>query len=272
MKRRRILIAVVLPLLLAAAVLVLGILLPDWLLRRQETALLGQANSVPVDAVRPYGDGYDEIKRELLTSSRFMFSSETFNFEESSEEEMADTLYAGQTFLNAWQGNAEKYGITLGNLLNEGEIDLEKVTGEEENVWALNINPISDSDDQMGGIYAVTLTPSGIPFYASGTAMIGEEENSEQIWQALRDTYQSEYGLIFNVTQQSVYGQENGISDQNNLSEQDYDGFGRIYTAVSSDLSLHLEMQWEVFREDLDSPWQCWFNYVLTENTGNDFE
>lgn len=269
MKRRRILTAVILPLLLAAAVLALGILLPDWLLRRQENQLLGQASTVPVDAVRPYGDGYDEMKRELLTSSRVMFGSGMLNFEESTEEEMQNTLDAGRAFLDTWRENAKKYGITMDSLLNEGETYLEKVAGEDENVWALNIYTLGDG--QLDGIYAATLTPSGIPFYASGNAMIGGEENSEQIWQALRDTYQSEYGLNFNVTLQTVYDRENGVSDQSNLSESGYEGFDRTYTAVSSDLSLYLEMQWEIFRDDPKSPWQCWFSYVLTENTGNDF-
>ena len=270
MKRRRILTAMLLPLVLAAAVLALGILLPDWLLRRQETALLGQANSVPMDAVRPYGDDYDETKQELLTTSRMMFGVEPLTFEESSEEEMQNTLHAGRAFLDTWRENAEKYGITMDSLLNEGETYLEKVAGEDEDesVWALSINTLGDIQEY--GIYAATMTPSGIPFYTSGNALIGGEENSEQIWQALRDTYQSVCGLNFNVTLQTVNDRENGVSDQSNLSESGYEGFDRVYTAVSSDLSLYLEMQWEIFREDPESPWQCWFSYVLTENTEND--
>ena len=264
MKRRRILTAVILPLLLAAAVLALGILLPDWLLRRQENQLLEQASTVPVDAVRPYGDSYDEMKQQLIASSRVMFGDEMLTFEESSEDEMWDTLEAGREFLNTWRENAKKYGITMDDLLNDGEIDLETVTGEDKSAWALSINTLGDG--QLDGIYAATLTPSGIPFYASGNAMIGGEENSEQIWQALRDTYQSEYGLNFNVTLQTVYDRGNGVSDQSNLSEQGYEGFDRTYTAVSSDLSLYLEMQWEIFRDDPKSPWQCWFSYVLMEN------
>ena len=62
MKRRNILTAVLLPVLLAAAVLILGTLVPGWLLGRQEEKLRAQANTVPVDAVRPYGDDYDETE------------------------------------------------------------------------------------------------------------------------------------------------------------------------------------------------------------------
>ena len=271
MKRRNILTAVLLPVLLAAAVLVLGTLVPGWLLGRQEEKLRAQANTVPVDAVRPYGDGYDETKRELLNSSRVMFGSGMLTFDESTVEEMQDTLYAWRAFLDTWRENAKKYGITMDSLLNKGETYLEKVSNEDEDesVWALSINTLGDIPEN--GIYVATMTPSGIPFYASGIALIGGEEDSEQIWQALRDTYQSECGLNFNVTLQSVYDRENGVSDQSNLSESGYENVDRVYTAVSSDLSLYLEMRWEIFRADPKSPGQCWFNYVLTENTGNDF-
>ena len=57
-----------LPVLLAVCMLALGALVPGYLLDRQEQELLQSTNTVPVSDVRPYGEGYDQMKVDLMAA------------------------------------------------------------------------------------------------------------------------------------------------------------------------------------------------------------
>lgn len=146
MKRRNILTAVLLPVLLAAAVLVLGTLVPGWLLGRQEEKLRAQANTVPVDAVRPYGDDYDEMKQELLGGIRTMFAQEDCKYEDVAEKDVSDTVSAALEFLQTWSDRTEQYGVWLGNDLVSGQIFLQKITSSVSNSYALTLDVMAGKD------------------------------------------------------------------------------------------------------------------------------
>ena len=145
MKRRNILTAVLLPVLLAAAVLILGTLVPGWLLGRQEEKLRAQANTVPVDAVRPYGDDYDEMKQELLGGIHAIFALEDNKYEDVAEKDVSDTVSAALEFLQTWSDRTEQYGVWLGNDLVSGQIFLQKITCSASDSYALTLWAVVNS-------------------------------------------------------------------------------------------------------------------------------
>lgn len=265
MKRRNILTAVLLPILLAAAVLVLGTLVPSWLLGRQEEKLRAQASTVPVDAVRPYGDDYDEMKNELVSGIRAIFGQEEYDYEDVSEKEVSDTVDAASEFMQAWSGRTEQYGVWLENDLLPGQVYLQKITSSASDGWALTLD--AEIDREPYGIFAAAVSTSGIPIFMNIRMENIDGDAVRDVWHCLLNTYQSQCGLSFNVILESEYGPAVDQADSNaNVSG---DGFVQSYAAVSSDLSLRLELNWESFETKYDS--ECWFYVTMTENTENNF-
>ena len=265
MKRRNILTAVLLPVLLAAAVLVLGTLVPGWLLGRQEEKLRAQANTVPVDAVRPYGDDYDEMKQELLGGIRTLFAREDCKYEDVAEKDVSDTVSAASEFLQTWSDKTEQHGVWLGNDLVSGYVYLRKITSSASDSYALTLDAVDGWEPY--GIYSAAVSANGIPIYACARMDGADSAVVGYLWQSLRETYQSRCGLSFNVILKSEYGASTNAADDD--AAVSGDGSVRSYAAVSSDMSLRLELNWESFETKYGS--ECWFYMTLTENEENDF-
>lgn len=265
MKRRNILTAVLLPVLLAAAVLILGTLVPGWLLGRQEEKLRAQANTVPVDAVRPYGDDYDEMKQELLGGIHAIFALEDNKYEDVAEKDVSDTVSAALEFLQTWSDRTEQYGVWLGNDLVSGQIFLQKITSSASDSYALTLDVMAGQEPY--GVYSASVSENGIPIYVCVRMDGADSTVVGYLWQSLRETYQSRCGLSFNVILESEYGASTNAADDD--AAVSGDGSVRSYAAVSSDMSLRLELNWESFETKYGS--ECWFYMTLTENTENDF-
>ena len=194
-------------------------LVPGWLLGRQEEKLRAQANTVPVDAVRPYGDDYDEMKQELLGGIRTMFAREDCKYEDVAEKDVSDTVSAASGFLQTWATRRSSTASGSGMTLCRGRSSF-KITSSASDSYALTLD-VMTGQGPMAFIthpYPKTVSQSmcASEWMAPTVPVVG------YLWQSLRETYQSRCGLSFNVILESgMVHLQNAADDDAAISVMD---------------------------------------------------
>ena len=208
----------VLPVLLAAAILALGVLIPGYLLDRQEQELLSSANAVPVSDVRPYGDDYSEMINTLLAAIRLQ-NSDGFGVESTrpdiwNDGQVQTTMDQFDAFMSEFSLQVADRGYVLEELVQLTYDSYYPLTDPQQEEWLLYL----DCLDLNSGLYSYTgLVPElGVPVLMALDTLPQGYVDPQVLWDALRATYQQRCGLIFTDT-------EIEMSDSQNKSEQSLD-------------------------------------------------
>lgn len=208
----------VLPVLLAAAILALGVLIPGYLLDRQEQELLSSANAVPVSDVRPYGDDYSEMINTLLAAIRLQ-NSDGFGVESTRQDiwndgQVQTTMDQFDAFMSEFSLQVADRGYVLEELVQLTYDSYYPLTDPQQEEWLLYL----DCLDLNSGLYSYTgLVPElGVPVLMALDTLPQGYVDPQVLWDALRATYQQRCGLIFTDT-------EIEMSDSQNKSEQSLD-------------------------------------------------
>ena len=146
-----------------------------------------------------------------------------------------------------------------------GYVYPQKITSSASDSYALTLDAVDGQEPY--GVYTAFVSENGIPIYVCARMDGADSTVVGYLWKSLRETYQSRCGLSFNVILESEYGGSTNAADDN--AAVSGDGSVRSYAAVSSDMSLRLELSWESFETKYGS--ECWFYMTLTENEENDF-
>ena len=208
----------VLPVLLAAAILALGVLIPGYLLDRQEQELLSSANAVPVSDVRPYGDDYSEMINTLLAAIRLQ-NSDGFGVESTrpdiwNDGQVQTTMDQFDAFMSEFSLQVADRGYVLEELVQLTYDSYYPLTDPQQEEWLLYL----DCLDLNSGLYSYTgLVPElGVPVLMALDTLPQGYVDPQVLWDALRATYQQRCGLIFTDT-------EIEMSDSQKKSEQSLD-------------------------------------------------
>lgn len=274
MRVKRFILSVALPLFLAAVILALGTLIPSELLEQQKERFGQKVSAVPVSDVRPYGDEYEEMRQNLLSSIRVLrdahYGSELTGDRMSQISERCwESFYQ---FLDYWRELTGDWGYYFGGL--------ERLTAVEENYLS---SGAMDADfvlmlgflDSKYGYYHTFCVDdaTGTPMQMEIHCPIEEYFSPWVLWGSLLAAYQEQCGLVFGEAAVSmvVNGYTQGASDQGIMEDMALKAvYNEEYTsvrfsAVSNDLTFQLRMAVEAYSGDQ------WLVVVeLTENISED--
>lgn len=244
MKKR---IAVILPLLLAALILMAGAVIPQVAFRRQRQDYLNQRLSVPVEEVQPYGEEYEERKNKLLTSVRLLRL-----LEDSGKSEVL-------AIADADRETAQRYRDGLNKMWDFFALMEETIPGfdsgavknypADEKNWIYAPGDMDNALGQIGmyaeeyGVYNMICfdLETGLPIYME-LYLIMEEETADvsALWEGLLAAYEKVSGITFN-SQSPVVDQDGGILQFAEGNEAGY---------ISIKDPLYDQIQWEAVSAD----------------------
>lgn len=141
MRAGRFLLRWLLPVVLAAGILVLGALAPGYLLDRQSQALLHSANTVPVEDVRPYGDDYNDMLTTLLAAIRLQYSDD-FGIEFTQQDlwNVQTTIDQFDAFLSELSIQVADRGYWLEGLVQLIYANYSPLTDPRQEEWLLYLD------------------------------------------------------------------------------------------------------------------------------------
>lgn len=267
MKVRQFLFSVALPLFLASLILALGTLIPSAMLRRQAQGYTKEVSQVEISDVRPYGDSYEETKKNLLNAihvldnARYMDEGRSLQMAEKSGHTVTE-LYA---FLENWNLKLAEEGWVLDVLIDGLTVDvvtwLEDESGEHQ-VFHAESYELKSGRRSFFTQDPVTGTPVGMNLNFSRTQEIDPQALSD----SLQKVYYEQCGLLFNQLYVDYSTLENGQSIDADLdSFQKAAELGQMpeahFIALSSDLTFYLELYVGCW----DDGWNICVN--LCENT-----
>lgn len=189
-----------LPVVLAAGILVLGALAPGYLLDRQSQALLHSANTVPVEDVRPYGDDYNDMLTTLLAAIRLQYSDD-FGIEFTQQDiwNVQTTIDQFDTFLSELSLQVADRGYWLEGLVQLIYANYSPLTDPRQEEWLLYLDCWDVNSSRYS--YVGVVPELGVPVFMVLDAIPQEYVDPQALWEALEATYQQQYGLIFTDTE-----------------------------------------------------------------------
>ena len=192
-----------LPVLLAACILMLGALAPGYLLDHQARGLLHSTNAVPVEDVRPYGDDYNEMINALLAAIRLQ-NSDGFGIPSSRQDiwdngQIQATIDQFDAFQSELSVQVADRGYWLEGLMQLTYESYYPLTNTQREEWLMAL----DCLDLNSGFHSyVGVVPElGVPLLMVVDTLPQEYVDPQALWDALRATYQQRYGLIFTDTE-----------------------------------------------------------------------
>lgn len=257
--KRRVWLAVALPVVLAAAMLTLGTLVPDWLLSRREMGYSDTTAQAAIADVHPYGDQYETVKQSLLTTIKVRDSyddgayddevleqsgsavNETggYDAEPSHWDAAASGMEKMDEFLSKWADEIAAAGdfwmSGLTELVTENLIVLpDSADPQSLLVYATDYSGAS----MISGLFVDVSTgaPVEMELYLVGWGGI----DLAVIWQSLLTAYQEQMGLQF--TEVSGSADNDAQKGANGLISDDFLDHNH-YSAVSADQSLRLDVE-----------------------------
>lgn len=252
---RRIWLAVVLPVVLATAILALGTLLPDWLLSHRELEYTDTTAQAAIADVHPYGDQYENVKQSLLRTIKVMdgygdglydgavlknvSGNELYNeYVMPDHEDATKCLMNMTTFLSRWASVISESGNFWMSGLTELVATEATILPSTDDPQALLVYAMDYSSmEQNSGLFLdmTTGTPVSMELYLMGWGGI----DLGVIWQSLLTVYQEQLGLQF--TEVSLT-EDDETTDEIGIASDDLYAYGS-YSAVSADQTLRMNMK-----------------------------
>ena len=258
--KRRVWLAVALPVVLAAAMLALGTLVPDWLLSRREMGYSDTTAQAAIADVHPYGDQYETVKQSLLTTMKVRDAYDAGEYDEETDQSrsngIADEAGLYDAEASKWETTAS--GVTKMNEFLSKWADEIAAAGD---FWMSGLTELvtedlivlpDSADPQSLLVYATDYSGasmmSGLFIDASTGAPVNMElylvgwggTDLDAIWNGLLTAYQEKLGLQF--TEVSVDTKRTAQDGVNGVSDDDFLSYSS-YSAVSADQSLRLDVQ-----------------------------
>jgi hypothetical protein len=197
-----------LPFLLAAVILALGLLIPQWAFQRLRQSYLTGESVISASAVHPYGEAYEEKKTALLAELRMVYEldksgdTKAISLDKATSQQSADYAAALEQvteFLTILQDQLP--GVDFSDFLDKmdgGQKALYYNEGGSEYFAYLEVY-----DEPNGSVDLLGFPlDSGTPVVLSLTLPITEETDNNQVWNALLDAYRQFTGIPF-VTRSS---------------------------------------------------------------------
>jgi hypothetical protein len=192
-----------LPLVLAALILALGVLLPRQAFHRLRQSYLNGENTISASAVHPYGETYEETNTALLSKVRLFYEMnqsdevQEISLSQATDQQQADynqALAQVWEFLGILQSQLVEVDFTqFLDSLEQGEKLLYCLEGEEASIASLELN------DEAQGIWNLLGFPldSGTPLVLTLTLPVSQEVDADRVWEAILETYQQFTGIPF---------------------------------------------------------------------------
>jgi hypothetical protein len=194
------------PFLLAAVILALGLLAPQWATHRLRQSYLEGESVISASAVHPYGEAYEEKKTALLAETRLLYNMEhgtnvdSIPLSQATDQQQAD--YAAgleqiRAFLNILQDKLPEADV--GDFLDKmenGEKALYYMEGEEDTIAYLELS--DELSEPLGSVDLVGFPlSSGTPLVLSLILSTTEDVDLDEAWDAILETYQQFTGVTF---------------------------------------------------------------------------
>lgn len=253
-----------LPVLLAACILMLGALAPSYLLDHQARGLLHSTNAVPVEDVRPYGDDYNEMINALLAAIRLQ-NSDGFGIPSSRQDiwdngQIQATIDQFDAFQSELSVQVADRGYWLEGLVQLIYANYSPLTNTQREEWLLYLDCWDVNSSRYS--YVGVVPELGVPVFMVLDVIPQEYVDPQALWEALVATYQQRYGLIFTDTEIEMSDAQGG--NEQSLDEMQVqqwleqygfdpeneaaDGAGDMqesyrFGAVSSDFTVELGMR-----------------------------
>lgn len=249
MKVRQFLLSVALPLFLASLILALGTLIPSAMLRRQAQGYTREVSQVEIGDVRPYGDSYEETKKNLLNAIHVLDNAHYMDEERSQQmaEKSGRTVTELYAFLENWNLKLAEEGWVLDVLINGLTVDaitwLEDESGDHQ-VFHAESYELKSGRRSYFTQDPVTGTPLSINLNLS---LAQGDIDPQSLSNSLLKAYYEHSGLLFSQLYVDYMTLDDGQSIDANLdSFQKAAELGQMpqahFIALSSDLTFYLEL------------------------------
>jgi hypothetical protein len=193
----------VLPFALAAVILALGLLLPQWAFQRLRQSYLTGESVISASAVHPYGEAYEEKKTALLAELRMVYEMDRSSTTAAialnkataqQRDDYAAALEQATAFLDILQDQLPGVDFTAFlDKLDGGEKALYYSQGGTDYFAYLEVYEEAQGATDLLGFPL----DSGTPVVLSLTLPITQETDNDQVWNALLDAYQQFTGILF---------------------------------------------------------------------------
>lgn len=252
-----------LPVLLAVCMLGLGAMVPGYLLDRQEQELLQSTNTVPVSDVRPYGEGYDQMKEDLLATMAVVRNG--YYEERELTEDYWQTGEGSQmteqlnNFLIRWAEESKQPWLEQLAASETQNLNLLANDDSQGNNTAVMVERWSEIEELPRTWTLMVTSSSGIP--AQMEFWVSPQEgyiSPQALWDGLWAAYRESCGLTFGPLQVTDGPSQNGVFEeelfQTEIQNFDWTDPGMAayagFSAVSSDLSFELSLWIAAYGED----------------------
>lgn len=252
-----------LPVLLTVCMLGLGAMVPGYLLDRQEQELIRSTNTVPVSDVRPYGEGYDQMKEDLLATLAVVRNG-YYEERELTEDywntgegrQMTEVL---NNFLVRWAEESQQPWLEQLAASEDQNLNLLANDDSQGHNTAVMVERWSEIKELPQAWTLMVVSQSGIPAQMEFWVSPKEGYISPQaLWDGLWATYRESCGLTFGPLQVTDGPSQNGVFEEEvfmtEIQNFDWTDPGMAtyagFSAVSSDLSFELSLWIAAYGED----------------------
>ena len=229
-----------LPVIAAAAIMIIGFALPERLLNARFAKYFGRAVSYPIDEIHPYGEDYDRLKSSLLPSLELFGKAGATEALYAMNAVPADELPDSGKYIR----NLLSFLCRMSGLQDMTEQDLRSSGSFFFFIPEGGGSPmigVYEMHYAAGEMNMTCFDPeSGIPLYAELSislpygAQMGERA-ADKIWEELTDAYSYKTGVRFST--------EHYVSDESlpeNASIDNIKPYSRDYYAMSGDNAFRL--------------------------------
>lgn len=252
-----------LPVLLAVCMLALGALVPGYLLDRQEQELLQSTNTVPVSDVRPYGEGYDQMKVDLMAALAVVgngyYEDGALSEDYWQSEAGSQTVEGLNNFLIQWAEESQQPWLEQLAASEYQNLNLLASDDSQGHYTAVMVERWSEIKELPQAWTLMVVSQSGIPAQMEFWVSPKEGYISPQaLWDGLWAAYRESCGLTFGPLQVTDGPSQNGAFEeelfQTEIQNFDWTDPGMAtyagFSAVSSDLSFELSLWIAAYGED----------------------
>lgn len=242
---------IVIPILLAAALLALGASAPGFFLNRRAGQYVNTTAQAAISDIHPYGDQYESTKESILAAIKYKikiedgdidvdidvddYASVAVDDDDNDNDQMLSCLRLIDDFMDAWAEQISQQGYWISGLTELVYDDVVPVY-EQDGEAAVYLAYGYDYSGIMDTSGILLDADTGAPVYMELYVTGWDGVQADVIWSCLLDTYQEQFGIQFTDL-------SNAQAD-----EQADD----MFMALSADQSLELNMEMEQDEDNED--------------------
>ncbi len=258
-------LSVLITVVLAAALLVLGSALPNWLLQRRSAKYFRTTSQISVSDIHPYGDQYESMKQSLRNTIRYKSAMSGQEWTVAPNGEMAsvdngdgeedetnldgsDALSRFDSFLQDWNEalNDESCWITGLEMLGyTNVVPISSQNTSQADILMINAIDYSGINPTLGGSELLLDCSTGAPVYMNLTLSSYDDPSKpspELLWSCLLSAYRSQLGIQFTEVS-STASTDNETEDS---SKYESNTSAKQFSALSADQVFRLDVSIQI--------------------------